>query len=72
MSTGLKSAAVEMQGSSERSGAEKRLTEIGIKLSAPPEPVGTYCSPTPLRKFALQGGTSLAYARNGQDTAPRR
>jgi uncharacterized membrane protein YkgB/enamine deaminase RidA (YjgF/YER057c/UK114 family) len=42
MSTGLKNAAAEMQDSSGRLGAEKRLKELGIALPTPPEPFGTY------------------------------
>jgi len=40
MSKTLKTAAVEKD--SERLGAEKRLKELGVQLSAPPEPFGTY------------------------------
>jgi enamine deaminase RidA (YjgF/YER057c/UK114 family) len=36
------SSSSEMQRNSGRSGAEQRLKELGIQLSAPPEPFGTY------------------------------
>jgi enamine deaminase RidA (YjgF/YER057c/UK114 family) len=36
------SSSSEMQRNSGSSGAERRLKELGIKLSAPPQPFGTY------------------------------